>query len=242
MLVGNCSLLHADPITECSAKSRVRETCLIDVKNVKPTQFSLGPVEVTEWQLKIRQTIPSNMTEFLGQHRIPLIIAPNGEFFMIREHELAKALIIESVVKGYGYVFANLSSGDWKNFWNAMKSAFFYRLIDEDGQFHSLDELKSLKNAQDLQDDFYLSLAEKTRCNLVENCLASQWNAQGHSNLSFVWAEYFRRTASVAEALEQPPSFNQFQAALSAAKKEIKRLGGEPPRNLVDKLLPLLTP
>ena len=77
----------------------VREPLLhpVPLKDLRPTQISVGLREVNEKRRQWREHSDSNTSEFLGKHMIPVVLGPKDHRYVIDHHHLCRALMDEGV-------------------------------------------------------------------------------------------------------------------------------------------------
>src|SRR4051794_21244189 len=61
------------------------------VLKVRPTQFAVGMAEVEKKVSKLRKLKDSELENYLDQHRIPIVLAPDRGQYMIDHHHLVRA-------------------------------------------------------------------------------------------------------------------------------------------------------
>ena len=69
----------------------------VAVKDLRPTQITVGMREVTLKRQMIRAQSAKKTGTFLGNHMIPVVLGPKKKNYVIDHHHLARALIEEDV-------------------------------------------------------------------------------------------------------------------------------------------------
>ena len=72
----------------------VREPVLnpVAIKELRPTQISVGFREVAEKQRQWREQAGDKGSEFLGRHMIPVVWGPKARHYIVDHHHLCRAL------------------------------------------------------------------------------------------------------------------------------------------------------
>lgn len=158
-----------------------------NVLDLKPTQFSLGFYEVEVKIEKIKKMKPEELTKYLNEKKVPVIIGPNNKPYMIDRHHLVRCcweLGIESVCVN---VTSDLSHLSVEDFWEVMIKARWCHLYDQFGSGpHSYELLP--ENIRSMSNDPYRSLAWVLRENKV---FIKQGNKVPF--IEFYWANYLRK-------------------------------------------------
>lgn len=120
--------LYAD---SCQSTDAVGSLCTLQVMQLRPTQFSIGADAVACKAEKISKKSKKKLKKYLAKEKrqIPVVIGPDGGFFITDHHHLAAALYLASS-SDWGeqdkiltinilanYADKNLS---WADFWNDM--------------------------------------------------------------------------------------------------------------------------
>ncbi len=159
--------LHATPVLE-----------------LRPTQMTLGMVEVTLKRKSWKTQNPKKLVDFLGHHMVPVIIGPREQRFLIDHHHLARALHDEGIESVFVTIVADFHKLDPHDFWNLMDFHGWTHPYDGKGRRRDYADLP--KTIKDMKDDPYRSLAGQLR------------NIGGFAKDStpfseFVWADFLRR-------------------------------------------------
>lgn len=120
--------------TTCKASDPPDTHCTLHVEQLHPTQFSVGSVAVTCKAQRLAEKSKKTLKKYLKskKRRIPVVISPDGDFYMTDHHHLATALY-RAVSPEWGNknkvlrltILENYSYGDtsWGEFWEAMQKA-----------------------------------------------------------------------------------------------------------------------
>lgn len=175
----------------CNINMAEGTTCEVRVTDLKPTQFSVGMIEVQERARKISHMDDSERHDYLEDHVTPLVIGLDG-FYPTDRHHLARALLIARGERSklVAEIQRNWSDKSTTAFWQAMVENNFVYLYNEQGVGPLNPTLLPTRIA-DLRDDPYRSLV---------------WGVQdegaiGECNIPFYefdWASYFRPLISQA--------------------------------------------
>ena len=193
-----------DGQSECKAKSKEGDDCWIAVKRLKPTQLTKGAIEVERRAATYARLSKKDRQAFNHDDPIPVVIGPDGDFFITDHHHKALAI---AAIEGHSVLVHAMIQKNWRDlshddFWAKMSSKEFTYLFDEfdRGPFaHDAlgDDLFSLA------DDPYRSLAWGVRKNhgYAETTIP---------HADFEWANYFR------PLIERGQIENEFDQAIVA--------------------------
>jgi hypothetical protein len=204
------------------------DVCIIGVDNLRPTHFAVGLRAAKEQAHVLRSMSKPQREAFLKKNPIPLVIGPDGEFYVVGPHLLARALSEAEILKTYGIVKDNWFEEDAIAFWYHMKDQNLIFLQDQHGNRREITELQRLKSLRDLKDDPFRTLAVKTACKIKNKCTPDQWIKQSVPFLEAKWANHFRKTPAIVRII-QAQGWSDHAKILNAAKAEVKRLGGRLP-------------
>lgn len=206
----------------------LEDICTIPVLSLHPTQFAVGMIDANDKAKKFQALTPKDQEKYLRKNPEPIVIGPNGEFYIIDHHHLATALNISQVESTYGIILENKSGMNEADFWNYMQDKNWIYPVDENGVKRSIEDLKKVFTVRDLKDDPNRTLAGQTRCKVEARCAEDQWLKQPIPFIEFLWAEHFRKTPSVVSALKEFGN-SDFSKVTQAASLEVKRLKGQLP-------------
>jgi len=167
-----------------------KDTFVVDVAMLKPTQFDAGMAVVRELRKKIKALAregPSVLDEYLQQWVVPVVIGPKNHMYMIDRHSECAAMYWSELGQRNVYVrmVANWSHFDDPDFWQQMVEKEMCYLKRQGKTKFLASELPG--SIADMPDDPYRSLAWACRVN----------NPPGFKKLKvsfteFTWSDYLR--------------------------------------------------
>jgi hypothetical protein len=155
----------------------------IALTDLRPTQMTVGMLEVERKRQEWHARVASDGPEFLGTHMIPVIIGPKGVPWMIDHHHLARALLDEGVEHVLVSVVARLDRLDRSAFMTFMDNRNWLHPFDAKGIRRHYDDIP--RKLSKMTDDPYRSVAGAVR------------RAGGYAKdltpySEFLWADFFR--------------------------------------------------
>ncbi len=169
---------------------------------LRPTQITVGMIEVADKAAKLAALEPGAREEFMREHVMPAVIGPQGTLYITDHHHLSRAALQAGVESGFFQIEADLSARTADEFWLEMDKNQWVHPLDQHGVRHYYHAIP--RHLQDLIDDVYRSLAGYVR-------IAGGFDKTPTAFAEFVWADFFRR----AVPLELVRA--DFQAAVKAA-------------------------
>lgn len=145
--------------------------------------MTVGMREVHDKRKHLASLSEKEQREFVEAHSIPVVLGPEGKYFLIDHHHLGRALSeskIEDVLLEVVEDFSELPRSD---FWAEMDASRWVHPFDENGVRRPVDQLPH--HVDHLVDDPYRSLAA-----YVRNEGGYYKNTQPFSE--FLWADFFR--------------------------------------------------
>jgi len=177
------------------------------IKELRPTQITVGMREVKEKRQRWREQSAKKGAEFLGKHLIPVVLGPKDRHYVIDHHHLARALHEEGVQDVDVTVVANLSKLEPDAFWFVLDNLNLMHPFDDKGVRRSHTDIP--KSVSELIDDPFRSLAGELR-------RAGGFAKDTLPFSEFLWADFLRRRIK-RKAVED--NFNQaVEKALQLAK------------------------
>ena len=178
----------------CDAQSMKGDVCLCELSDLHPTQTSVGMAEVRIKAEKLRDELQRrgepNFLKYLLKHdkEEPVIIGPDGVFYITDHHHLARALYDLGESHTYCIIVDNLSDERVDEFWKRMENNNEVYLKDQNGKVITPNELPT--SIKDLSNDPFRSLAGAVR----ESCGFEKGDKSSSSEdyLEFQWADYLR--------------------------------------------------
>ena len=181
----------------------------VAVKELRPTQITVGMREVGIKRQMIRQQSASETGTFLGRHMVPVVLGPKRRNYVVDHHHLARALLEEGVEDVLVTVTSDLSDLDKDAFLTVLDNRGWMHPFDANGKRQTYDAIP--KNMADLVDDPYRSLAGELR---RQGGFAKDTTPFSE----FLWADFLRRKLS-RKAVDS--DFDKaLERAMSAAKSK----------------------
>jgi hypothetical protein len=154
------------------------------IKELRPTQITVGMREVKEKRKRWREQSPKKGADFLGRHMIPVVLGPKERHYVIDHHHLARALHDEGVNNIDVTVVANLSKLEPNAFWFVLDNRNLMHPFDDKGVRRSHTDIP--KSVSELIDDPFRSLAGELR-------RAGGFAKDTTPFSEFLWADFLRR-------------------------------------------------
>lgn len=153
------------------------------LNDLRPTQMTVGLLEVERKRQGWRARVASDGPEFLGTHMIPVVIGPKQVPWMIDNHHLARALYDEGVKHVLVSIVARLDRLDPKAFLTFMDNRNWLHPFDAKGLRKNYNDIP--RKLSKMADDPYRSIAGAVR------------RAGGYAKdltpySEFLWADFFR--------------------------------------------------
>ena len=164
----------------------VREPLLnwAKIKDLRPTQMTVGMREVEEKRKRWREHKDRKRSEFLSKHMIPVILGPKENHYVIDHHHLTRALLEEGQAEVMISVVAKLHTLDREAFWIFLDNRSWCHPYDQNGVRRSFADIPS--SIADMHDDPFRSLAGEVR-------RLGGYSKETVPFSEFVWADFFRR-------------------------------------------------
>jgi len=164
----------------------VREPLLttVAIKDLRPTQITVGLREVKEKRKRWRDTGTRRGEKFLGKHMMPVVLGPKHRHYIIDHHHLALALYEEDVRDVAVTIVANLSALEIDAFWLVMDDRSWMHPFDANGRRRHYDAIP--KSVTGMVDDPFRSLAGELR-------RAGGFAKDTAPFSEFLWADFLRR-------------------------------------------------
>ncbi|HEY4140644.1 MAG TPA: ParB-like protein [Pseudolabrys sp.] len=198
--------------------SFVRDPILtpVTIESLRPTQITVGLLEVDEKRKDLRKRGAKKIGNFLGDHMIPVVLGPRERHFIIDHHHLSLALHKEGVEKVLVTVVADLSELAMDEFWIVLDHKSWVHPYDEEGRRR--DFAKIPKSVDDLKDDPFRSLAGEMR-------RAGAFAKDTTPFSEFLWADFLRRRLK-RSAVEKNFKAAVKEASVLAKSKDARYLPG----------------
>jgi hypothetical protein len=173
------------------------------VKDLRPTQLTVGMLEVEVKRKHLGGMSEQAREEFLEAHPMPAVLGPGGHLYITDHHHLARAALEAKIKEACFEVIADFSSLGMDKFWRAMDQRSWVHPLDEHGVRHCYSFIPS--RLAELTDDVYRSLAGFVRD-------AGGFRKVDAAFVEFIWADYFRRNIAIEDVDDN------FKAAVRRAK------------------------
>ena len=165
---------------------RIHEPSLhpTQILDLRPTQITLGMVEVELKRKHWKALDRKKLTEFLSHHMVPVVLGPDQQPYLIDHHHLARALYEEGIPSVFVTIVADFGKLDADEFWNMMDFHGWTHPYDGKGRRRAYVDLP--KTIKDMEDDPYRSLAGQLRS-------IGGFAKDSTPFSEFVWADFLRR-------------------------------------------------
>ncbi|MCW0396277.1 hypothetical protein NB696_002320 [Xanthomonas sacchari] len=189
----------------------------VPILSLRPTQMTVGMREVKEKRKRWRAHASKHkQAELLGTHMIPVVLGPDGRYYVVDHHHLARALLDEGVEDILVTVIADLSMVDKAALWSVLDHRRWAYPYDAKGERRPFKDMPT--SIADLKDDPYRSLAGEVR-------RAGGYAKDTTPFSEFLWADLFRRRLRRRDVKED--FARSMETALALAKsKEASYLPG----------------
>ncbi|WP_421912922.1 ParB-like protein [Mesorhizobium sp.] len=179
----------------------------VPVKELRPTQITVGMREVALKRQMIRAQSVRKTSTFLGSHMVPAVIGPKGRHYVTDHHHLARALLEEGVRDVLVTVISDLSALDKDAFLFVLDNRGWMHPFDENGQRRDYAAIP--KTIAELVDDPYRSMAGELR-------RLGGYAKDTTPFAEFIWADFLRRRITKDEVAK---NFDKaMKGALTLAK------------------------
>lgn len=148
-----------------------------------PTQITVGMIEVRDKYNEICALKPHQQRDYLAARPMPAVCGPEGRFYLIDHHHLARAAWQAGIEHAFVEVEADWAAQPLADFWQQMVHAHWAHPIDEHGERRPTQEIP--EHVKGLRNDDYRSLAQYVRA-------ADGFQKTPTPYEEFVWANWFR--------------------------------------------------
>lgn len=176
----------------------------VAIRRLRPTQITVGLIEVHDKRVKLEALKEHGQQEFLRAHPIPAVWGPDDKLYITDHHHLGRAASEADIETGFFCVDADFSKLGITEFWRQMHTASWAHPVDERGQRCSFEDIPN--HLQKLRDDVYRSLAGYVRD-------AGGYEKTPTAFAEFLWADFFRPRIVVG------PERSDFDDAVTKALK-----------------------
>jgi len=192
----------------------------IKILDLKPTQFAIGMLEVDDKVKKYKKMPKAKIKQDVKKHPVCIVIAPNGEQYIIDGHHRALALWLLGFRKVPVEVKKDFrkSAHSFKEFWKEMNIQKWSQLHDQFGD-GPRDPIYLPKDIRAVSDDPYRSLAWLVR-------EQGGFKASKHWFTDFEWSNFFRKNKVFKEAFDINYNSATRKALKLAKSSKAKKLPG----------------
>ncbi|MBL0477564.1 chromosome partitioning protein ParB [Aeromonas veronii] len=188
-------------LAPCQSDTAVGNWCEIGINALHPTQGGVGQIQVDETQATLAGMSAKQLDKLMKKKEIPVVIAPDGSYWLVDRHHLTKALWQQGVKDARVKVIGRLQ--DKANFWSQMQNNHWAWLKDEKGQPLTPEQLPT--SIDKLPDYPYRTLA-----GLLQNAGYFRKDKQVYF-VEFAWASWLGKqmqwmpvdSANLAARLQQ---------------------------------------
>ncbi|MGY3898955.1 chromosome partitioning protein ParB [Aeromonas veronii] len=188
-------------LAPCQSDTAVGNWCEIGIDALHPTQGGVGQIQVDETQATLAGMSAKQLDKLMKKKEIPVVIAPDGSYWLVDRHHLTKALWQQGVKDARVKVIGRLQ--DKANFWSQMQNNHWAWLKDEKGQPLTPEQLPT--SIDKLSDYPYRTLA-----GLLQNAGYFRKDKQIYF-VEFAWASWLGKqmqwmpvdSANLAARLQQ---------------------------------------
>lgn len=156
----------------------------VPILSLRPTQITVGMREVKEKRKRWRERKKKKQEDLLGRHMIPVVHGPDGRYYVIDHHHLARALHDEGVKDVLVTIVGDLTMVLKDAFWGVMDNKRWVYPYDAKGERRHFSDLP--KSVVDLKDDPFRSLAGELR-------RVGGFAKDTTPFSEFLWADFLRR-------------------------------------------------
>jgi hypothetical protein len=186
------------------AKLKVGEVCGADLLKLRPTQATVGFIQVFNQARKMSRMSSSKLSQALLEKPIPVVLGPDRETYIIDHHHHAASLWLMGYKKCVVEIKDKSLRLSERGFWNKMRRNKWLHLYDPDGRELN-DRTQLPKRVSRLKDNIYQSLAWATR-------KQGGFTKSAVAVSDFKWPDFFRRKMA-------PVNEKNFKSAVKRAAK-----------------------
>ncbi|WP_429078122.1 ParB-like protein [Aeromonas veronii] len=205
-------------LAPCQSDTAVGNWCEIGIDALHPTQGGVGQMQVDETQATLAGMSAKQLDKLMKKKEIPVVIAPDGSYWLVDRHHLTKALWQQGVKDARVKVIGRLQ--DKANFWSQMQNNHWAWLKDEKGQPLTPEQLPS--SIDKLPDYPYRTLA-----GLLQNAGYFRKDKQVYF-VEFAWASWLGKQMQWMPVDNSNLAARLQQAKRLACGSDAKELPGYP--------------
>ena len=176
----------------------------VEIHRLRPTQITVGLIEVHDKREKLLSLSKSEQHEFLKAHPMPAVWGPDGNLYITDHHHLGRACSEAGIDSAFFLVEDNFSKLPVAQFWPKMAAERWAHPIDQVGKPRPFADIPN--HLEKLIDDPYRSLAGYVRD-------AGGFDKTPTAFAEFLWADFFRTRIQIG------PTRSDFNASVQQALK-----------------------
>ncbi|HHQ4911540.1 ParB-like protein [Aeromonas veronii] len=205
-------------LAPCQSDTAVGNWCEIGIDALHPTQGGVGQMQVDATQATLAGMSAKQLDKLMKKKEIPVVIAPDGSYWLVDRHHLTKALWQQGVKDARVKVIGRLQ--DKANFWSQMQNNHWAWLKDEKGQPLTPEQLPT--SIDKLPDYPYRTLA-----GLLQNAGYFRKDKQVYF-VEFAWASWLGKQMQWMPVDNSNLAARLQQAKRLACGSDAKELPGYP--------------
>ena len=160
--------------------------CVVYVRDLHPTQFTVGYWEIDERAKKVTSKSGKKLLKYLEEHVGKIVVGPGGDPYIIDRHHLACIMLRTGASATiFATIEANFKTATVDSFWKEMIAHKWVYLYDGHGK-GPLDPRQLPKKIKDLEDDPFRSLSWAVR-------ERDGYHESEEAFAEFSWANFFRK-------------------------------------------------
>ncbi|MGN7611219.1 ParB-like protein [Magnetococcales bacterium HHB-1] len=186
-------------LDNCTESTQPGTICQLKVSQLNPTQSGIGLMEIDAKVEKLAKKSKKKLQDYLFSKPVPIIIGPQGKFYLTDHHHLSYALWITAKNKNKAGLTPENAAVvvEVKANWRAYNDEYrFWKRMVKEGNVYLFDHTgggpiqpKELpQQISEMKNDIYRSLAWKMR--EVKVYLKDPANPLF---AEFIWADFFRK-------------------------------------------------
>lgn len=163
-------------------------TFKLSIADLRPTQITVGMIEVADKREEFVKDSKDVRHVYVEHHPVPVVRGPQGHFYLIDHHHLARALWDDGFHHVYCGIVGDLSVCSTAQFWSRMNEHHWVYPYDAQGRVQPYTAIP--QTVEDLVDDPYRSLAGYVR-------KAGGYQKTTTPFAEFLWANFFRTRVKI---------------------------------------------
>jgi hypothetical protein len=132
-------LWASESSSSCQSDLKVGSHCRLAINDLHPTQPGIGLLQVQEEVQRLKNRDPRKLWAYAEKKRIPVVIGPDGRFWLVDRHHLTRTLWTLGMREVPVVIEGVLTDAD--RFWPEMRARHWAWLKDERGRAIDPDQL-----------------------------------------------------------------------------------------------------